>query len=374
MAQQTKLHVAGENATTFVRAIGHDDKLCLRETSKASSCSKCVDICPGHAVRVPTSKETPGGVKLTVSKGFCIDCGLCAAVCPTAGLVVMEPAMRTLRRRVRRANVAAPEDRHVYITCVETGLAAKDPSVMEVACLGMLTWEMWANLMLDFPNLSVFLPGDLCGRCKAKKAESLIVDAVCRAQEVVGRDVELVETMRELDFTTATGALDPKRVDAAAGLGSGLASIVKDITTESDDYLPSEEMGQTDARKMRIRIRKELMAEKDEGTPGIVGAEELGGTLTPGRWSILDAAMRFPEIAPNVELEGVAIDQKACGGCAECVDACPLGALVKREDGGIDVRPAICVACGLCIDICEKGAITLASTPMSSLLAEGDED
>lgn len=370
MAQQSKLHVAGENATTFVRAIGHDTSLCAREVSKASTCSRCIDICPGHAIRVPASKDTPGGVKLTISKGFCVDCGLCTAVCPTAGLTVMEPAMRTLRKRLRRASQVAPQDGHFYITCVETGLAEKDPCVVEIPCLGMLTWEMWVNLMLDFPNLGVYLPGDLCGRCKAKDAEGLIVDAVCRAQDIVGREVSLVETMRELDFTNSAGMVDPKRVEAFSGMGSGLASIMKDITSAPEDEMPSEEMGQTDSRKMRIRLRKEIMAEKGENTPGLKGAEELGGTLTPARWSVIDAIMRFPEVTPNIQLDGIEIDQDACTRCGECAQVCPLGALVVDENGCVSVRTAICTACGLCEQVCEENAIRPHATACTELIAD----
>ncbi len=375
MARQSKLHVAGETAETFVRAIGHEPALCLRENCKDAKCSLCVDVCPGHAVRVPATKDTPGGVKLTVSKGFCVDCGLCAAVCPTNGLIVMEPAMRTLRRRLRKASQVAPQDGHLYLTCVETGLAQKDPCVVELACLGMLTWEMWVNLMLDFPNLAVYLPGELCGRCKAKKAESMIVDAVCQAQEVVGRDILLVETMRELDFTNSVGAVDPKRTEAFSGVGSGLADIVKDITTTSDDDLPSNELCQLDSRKMRVRLRKEMAAEKGENTPGLKGIDELGGTLTHARWAILDAAMRFPEIAERVELDGVRIDPAICAGgedkdCSACADVCPLGALVVQEDGSLSVRDAICVGCGLCVQTCAEGAITPCKVPLATLIGD----
>ena len=53
MAEQTKPHAAGEKATSFVRAIGHDPNLCLRMTNAKSTCNACVDICPGKAVRLP---------------------------------------------------------------------------------------------------------------------------------------------------------------------------------------------------------------------------------------------------------------------------------------------------------------------------------
>ena len=369
MAQQTKLRVAGEKATTFVRAIGFDSALCLATTCKKGTCKACVDICPGHALRQPTTSKMPGGQEVVISKGFCVDCGLCAAVCPTSAMVVQEPTLRTLRRRLRRALATAGEDKHVYLTCVETGLADKDPSVVQVACLGMLSWEMWANLMLDFPRLAVFLPDDLCSRCKAKKAEDMIIDAVCHAQDVVGHDLRLVEGMRELDFTDSRGNVDPRRAEEAGG---GFADMVHDITSTPEDELPSEEMGTTDSRKMRVRLHKELTSAEGENTPGVVGAEDLTGTITPQRFAILDAVMRYPEIAPRAELSGVAVDASACDGeCAgACVDACPLGALTRDEaTGEVRVEPLVCTACGLCVQVCESHAFSPKTTICADLLA-----
>lgn len=373
MAQQTKLRVAGERAETFVRAIGQDKTLCMAASCKEGACKRCVDICPGHAIRQPNTTKMPGGQDVVVSKGFCVDCGLCATVCPTASLVQMEPTLRTLRRRLARALATAGEGNHVYLTCVETALGDKDPSVVEVACLGMFTWEMWANLMLDFPRLAVFLPDDICGRCKAKKAEDMIVDAVCAAQDVVGAELELVESMRELDFTDKQGVLDPRRQDDFGDMGGGFADMMRDIAHAPEDDLPSDELGPADSRKMRVRLRKELEAGEGESTPGVRGAQGLTGTVTPSRFAILDAAMRYPQIAPNVQLEGVAFDPAACDGeCAgKCVEACPLGALVRDEEGGaVRVEPLVCVACGLCVQVCDSHAFSPATTCLADLLAK----
>ncbi len=278
MAEQPKLRVAGEKATQFVRAIGRDESLCLRETNSASTCTACLDICPGHAIRQPKDSKVPGGTKVTISKGFCVDCGLCCEVCPTSSLIVMEPTPghairqpkdskvpggtkvtiskgfcvdcglccevcptsslivmeptpRYLRHLLKRAQAAAGgSERTVYLTCIETGLAKEDPSVVEIPCLGALSKEVWASLMLDFPNLAVYLPADLCGRCKAKVAEGMIVDAVVDAQGIVGRDLTLVELRKELEFTDSKGNLRSESDELFEGIGSGFGDIVRDFT------------------------------------------------------------------------------------------------------------------------------------------------
>jgi ferredoxin len=380
MAEQTKLRVAGESASELVRAIGQDESLCLRETSNASSCRACVDICPGKALRLPAGKTESSGAnaKVTLSKGFCIDCGLCAAVCPTNSIVIMDPTLRTLRRRIRNAAAQADEGKHVYLTCVETGLAKDDLSVVEISCLGSLTWETWANLILDFPNLAVYLPSDICGRCKAKAAEMMIVDEVVRAQEVTDQELALVETMRELDFTTNTGTFLPeRRKKLADSKKDSFGKILNDITTKNpnaDDDLPEDEHGQLDARKMRIRIRKEITAAEGEDTPGLIGGDEILGTMTQRRWAILDAVMRYPEIAPRASLEHVVIDAEKADAdkLEQAVRECPLGAI---DSDGI-VCPELCTNCGLCADIFGKDspAISVVETKLSDLLDNEDEE
>lgn len=372
MAEQTKLRAAGEKATSFVRAIGYDPDLCLRATNAKSTCSACMDICPGKAIRMPKATDTPGGVKVTASKGFCVDCGLCCTVCPTDSMMVLEPTPRRLRHLLKRAQAAAGgASRHVYLTCIETGLAKDDPSVIEVPCLGSLTKETWTSLMLDFPNLAVFLPGDLCPRCKAKSAEELIVNAVVDAQEIVGRDLTLVELRKELDFTDSKGNLRSQSDELFGDIGSGFGDIVRDITQGEED-MTEEERGNSDMRKMRVRLRKEITVAEGETTPGLKGAEELTGTLTIARATLLDAVMRFPEIAPRTTLKGVSIDASELeeGQVDELVAACPLGAIHKNEDAVLRVDPIVCVACGLCKEICPDAVAEVETCCADLLLGE----
>ena len=372
MAQQTKLRAAGEKAVSLVRAIGYESSLCLRESNAKATCQKCLDICPGHAIRLPKATDTPGGVKLSLSKGFCVDCGLCCNVCPTSAFIILEPTLRYLRQLLKRANAAAGKDNHVYLTCIETGLAAEHGSVVELPCLGALTTEMWTSLILDFPNLAVYLPGDLCGRCKAKDAESIIVDAVCAAQEIAEAEVTLVEHRRELDFTDSKGRLPTKEDD---GMNLGIGEMVRDITHGADEDLSEEERGTADMRKTRVRIRKEITPEEGEETPGMKGGEGLTGTLTANRAAILDAVLRFPQIAKNTKLHGMQLHPEKCTNVDEVMAACPLGAVKKDENGKAYIDELICVGCELCAIIAQgEGAVEPCETSCEELLLKTNED
>jgi len=50
------------------------------------------------------------------------------------------------------------------------------------------------------------------------------------------------------------------------------------------------------------------------------------------------------------------VDQAACTGCGDCVDACPAEAIALL-DGRARIDEAACADCGSCADACPQGAI-----------------
>ncbi len=45
---------------------------------------------------------------------------------------------------------------------------------------------------------------------------------------------------------------------------------------------------------------------------------------------------------------GVRFVENLCIACGNCMKACTIGAIFKREDG----KPAVCIHCGYCVDYC----------------------
>jgi len=49
-----------------------------------------------------------------------------------------------------------------------------------------------------------------------------------------------------------------------------------------------------------------------------------------------------------------------CHGCIDerpCMEACPSGALQKREGGGVILKPEMCIGCGKCAEACTIKAV-----------------
>ena len=53
----------------------------------------------------------------------------------------------------------------------------------------------------------------------------------------------------------------------------------------------------------------------------------------------------------------VAVELDKCTGCGECVSACPLDAIVIKDEKA--VVDDTCAECGACIDACPNQALSL---------------
>ena len=58
----------------------------------------------------------------------------------------------------------------------------------------------------------------------------------------------------------------------------------------------------------------------------------------------------------NAMFESI-IDQELCIGCGNCIDRCPVDAVILEDYASVDREK--CLGCGLCASVCPEGAITL---------------
>jgi Fe-S-cluster-containing dehydrogenase component len=92
----------------------------------------------------------------------------------------------------------------------------------------------------------------------------------------------------------------------------------------------------------------EVACKQEHRTPDgvkLIRIDEEGPRQDDGRWHFLFRARR-------------------CLHCDEpaCVDACPVGAIVKREDGIVVLNRGDCTGCRACIDACPYDAIDFDDT------------
>jgi len=58
----------------------------------------------------------------------------------------------------------------------------------------------------------------------------------------------------------------------------------------------------------------------------------------------------------------VALDQKKCNGCEECIEACTADVFKMQNGRSVPVNPKNCVGCLSCVEICEQEAIKVEET------------
>ena len=57
---------------------------------------------------------------------------------------------------------------------------------------------------------------------------------------------------------------------------------------------------------------------------------------------------------------GVILNPNKCIGCKQCVEACPIGAVMWDEE---TMKPIICTQCGYCADFCSHGVLAVEEVP-----------
>ncbi len=57
------------------------------------------------------------------------------------------------------------------------------------------------------------------------------------------------------------------------------------------------------------------------------------------------------------------VDAESCIACGDCVDSCPMEAIVMSGEGPAVIREERCIGCGVCVTRCPVGAIALREKP-----------
>jgi ferredoxin len=318
---------------------------CTRVRHRRSTCTRCADACP---TQVLTWHES-----LKVESVKCIDCGICATVCPTGALEAQAPTNAELLGQIQ-ARVA--ENRSVAFACsryLETTRAAS-AQFIRVKCLGRLDESILFGAIAEgAPSVTLF--DGACADCP----------------HAIGRTIAAQTAQRTNALLSAFGIAKQVVFDARR-LAS--AETAPNSTTAPDGL---------SRRAFFDFLRRETIKVTAATVSGVLNAPEtasveaklpVGGlpTRVPTKHHLLLTALRKIGKSVKSEWDGGIWAQfgftEKCNGCQMCAFFCPTGVLTKIEqDGklGVAFKLALCTNCRLCQELCHLEGITLS--PMINL-------
>lgn len=290
-----------------------DVSRCQRVRFSASSCQRCLEVCPHGALALANG--------LAIDAEKCRGCLLCTTVCPVGAL---EPRSDFSLCLAQLARVPDP-----VLGCIRS----KDCSNATLSCLGGLAEE---HLLLLYHTLTGRLTLNLtqCADCSNKPMIALLrqrLDAIFAAG-LSGSYccIVIVELSQDIQYRDES-------VDRRSFLKS-----CRNYLFKSADIILSPTQEQSSRRseyaEKRLPIRRELLNRTRNKS-----SQELEVRIGEH----FDASIVFAE---------------TCTSCQGCVAICPTGAL---QAGLAETPPTfvqrLCTGCGLCHEFCLDGAVQVTS-------------
>lgn len=319
--------------------------LCVATRYRASTCRRCLDVCPGKAIATQPWLE--------IDPGRCTSCGACAVACRTGALTFGAQA-GLLRERLRlAANGGAAR---VRVACRRTALGESEAdqrshAVLAVRCLGGVSaGDLVAAAALGFRTVELVDGG--CNACPdglAGAAADGVVDAARDALEAVGTSLLLTRIVDAVDGER------PWPIDKAIGGDATLSR--RGLFAYVAHGLRRTAAGAATPEKPSIQ---DLHAQ----APPPAARTRLLVDLTAlaARAQVADASL--PTTLPFARVNASA----ACDGCGLCLRYCPHDALAPAV-GRVACDQGRCSGCGLCAESCPREALTLAGGTVPAGLA-----
>jgi ferredoxin len=316
---------------------------CTRVRHRRSTCTRCADACPTHAITWQDS--------LKVESDKCIDCGICVTVCPTGALEAQAPTNVELAGQIKSR---LTENQSVTFACsryLETTRAAS-AQVIQVKCLGRLDESILFGAIADGAQSVTLLDG-ACAECP----------------HAIGRTIAAQTAQRTNALLAAFGVAAQVVFDARR---------LAQAETKPSSATPADGLSR---RAFFDFLRRETIKVTAVTVSGVLGSQETPAsaeaklpvgklpTRVPAKHQLLLTELRKIGKPVTAEWSGGTWAQfgfnEKCNGCQMCAFFCPTGALTKIEQEGklgVAFKLALCTDCRLCQEMCYLDGATLSPT------------
>lgn len=325
---------------------------CLVCNYEKSSCTACMDACPVDAIDIEEF--------CIEIKDSCRKCGLCAAVCPTEAFV--SPRIQPKKLYDAIAGAAAAYE-SAYVTCTRALRRLPRENEVVVACIGDVTPEVWFSVLADYPNVSVYLPLDICENCKNTTGEEILGNAIATAEEWAGAGLGLEVDAKAL---TCTKRREFERKEF-------MDNIMRTTGLAVSKLNPATAAVTSVAQRLKDHSQKISALEKTLKNACGTTTQKRRRILTQGRQLMLSTLQSYPELAENIQVKTPECDFSKCTLCGECVKICPTHATDLVGAGRFAVEPTYCIGCGLCAEACEDHALTMVEHDARDLVVPDPE-
>ena len=323
---------------------------CINE--EKSSCAACMNACPVDAIEIED-----GSIDI---RDNCRKCGLCSAACPTEAIISNKIKPKTLYDKIA---AAATSHTKAYVTCTRALRRIPRENEVVVACIGDVTAEVWFSILADYSNVSVYLPLDICTKCKTTTGEEMLGNAIATAEEWSGRGMGL-----EVD---ASALVCKKRREYERK--EFMDNVMRTTGLTVSKLNPAAAAVASVSQKLKAHSNRISELERTLNTACGTSTQKRRRVLTQGRQLLLSTLQAHPELADNIELAKPVCDFDKCTMCGACVECCPTHATDMVGSGRFTVETEYCVGCGLCVSVCEDHALKMAPLPGADLIVPDPE-
>lgn len=294
------------------RSIDLKKNRCTRAVTRLSKCTKCREICPTDSIKI-----TNTGIEIGDN---CINCGMCASVCPSFAITLSPVDETTLFNLLKNYNKNGESG---DIFCHKNAKTFKNK--VPVTCLGNLSiFTILAMLTLEHPPI-FNIDEELCRNCHYYFGIEIFKDRLNKVTDFLNKI--------EYEYTLDTKSEEYVEQLDRRGFFKSLISTNKDIGMDILNYIIDNNFDvQLDDFKRPVF---------EFYFKGLIDDQ-----LEKGNADLKVPFVKVPEVTGN------------CNLCKACVKLCPAK-LLKIEEDSLKINYKGCLGCGICRDVCFRNAMSL---------------